>query len=156
MRCGRAVWEMWRDRGGRLSARRDRNGASRPCRVEAGSTALISCRTNLSPFTKDCRVLRASNVSFLIFARSLPPTNSQRYCSSDAATEDYGSAATEYASWCYSAAECQRVAFDCSWEQRKDAGSRDQKFCCKLRHRRTYRSHRRQSAVTCSADPEPP
>ena len=40
------------------------DGAPRPLRIKAGSTALISCRTNLSPFTKDCRVLRASNVQF--------------------------------------------------------------------------------------------
>jgi len=65
-------------RRGPLSARWDRNGPARSRRVEVGSTALISCRTNLSPFTKDCRVLRASNVSFLIFARSVPPTTVER------------------------------------------------------------------------------
>ena len=42
------------------------------------------------------------------------------------------------------------------WEQRENAGSLCQKFCCGLLHRSTHRSHRRQSAVTCSADPEPP
>ena len=44
---------------------------------------------------------------------------------------------------------------DC-WEQRENAGSLCQKFCCELPHRGTHRSHRRQSAMTCSADREPP
>ena len=38
------------------------------------STALTSVRTNLSPFTKDCRVLRAFNVTSSIFARLTPLT----------------------------------------------------------------------------------
>ena len=42
------------------------------------------------------------------------------------------------------------------WEQRGNAGSLYQKFCCGLPHRGIHRSHRRQSAVTCSADREPP
>ena len=42
------------------------------------------------------------------------------------------------------------------WEQRENAGSLYQKFCCGLQHRCIHRSHRRQSAVTCSADREPP
>ena len=42
------------------------------------------------------------------------------------------------------------------WEQREYAGSRYQKLCCGLLHRSIHRSHRHQSAVTCSADREPP
>ena len=48
------------------------------------------------------------------------------------------------------------ITFNCCWEQRENAGSLCQKFCCGLLHRSTHRSHRRQSAVTCSADREPP
>ena len=44
----------------------------------------------------------------------------------------------------------------CCWEQREYAGSRYQKLCCGLLHRSIHRSHRHQSAVTCSADREPP
>ena len=47
-------------------------------------------------------------------------------------------------------------AFEDGWEQREYAGSLCQKFCCELPHRGTHRSHRHQSAVTCSADREPP
>ena len=46
--------------------------------------------------------------------------------------------------------------FDINWEQREYAGSRYQKLCCGLLHRSIHRSHRHQSAVTCSADREPP
>ena len=42
------------------------------------------------------------------------------------------------------------------WEQRVHAGSLYQKLCCGVLHRSIHRSHRRQSAVTCSADREPP
>ena len=41
------------------------------------------------------------------------------------------------------------------WEQRVHAGSLYQKLCCGVLHRSIHRSHRRQSAVTCSADREP-
>lgn len=37
--------------------------------LEFSSTALISRRMNLSPFTKGSRVLRALNVIYIIFAR---------------------------------------------------------------------------------------
>ena len=42
------------------------------------------------------------------------------------------------------------------WRQRDHAGLRCQKLCCGSPHRGAHRSHRRQSAVTCSADREPP
>ena len=148
------MWEDARPWRMSLSAWWDRNGAPRSHRLDTSSTALISCRTNLSPFTKDCRVLRASNVSFLIFARSLPPTKSNVHGTKYAPTTRLV-VVIGWENCCCWETCCCRCCY-CCWEQRKDAGSRDQKFCCKLRHRRTYRSHRRQSAVTCSADPEPP
>lgn len=132
------------------------------------STALISWRTNLSPFTKDCRVLRAFNVTLSIFERFIPLTinkkgyNVNRLIShlSELLFSDFS------AIWCIF-----RFGISCmkyhlllkvicfivlSWEQRTHAGSRNQKFCCGLQHRCIHRSHRRQSAVTCSADREPP
>ena len=43
-----------------------------------------------------------------------------------------------------------------SRRQRIHAGLRCQKLCCGSPHRGAHRSHRRRSAVTCSADREPP
>ena len=50
----------------------------------------------------------------------------------------------------------RRIQNEKCWEQRVYAGSRYQKLCCGLLHRSIHRSHRHQSAVTCSADREPP
>jgi hypothetical protein len=51
----------------------------------------------------------------------------------------------------HSNAHCE---FKVCWKQRYHAGLRCQKLCCGSPHRGAHRSHRRQSAVTCSADRE--